>query len=216
LTRKELVGVPSLRRTVESAPGKDVPFGLAWPGVDWRKWSQHRAVILWTSSGPHNSRTGIWLGGGFALLGLWLTWYGIRWLRRRAGDTIAVDPAEFPSAVQLRRGAAANLPATIVWLPVLRTEAVKARGVATDVTIYYLGLPANVSPLATRTQRTISAHTGPGVAGLIFRSAERDAVAAALPAGAEDFVLLRSDLAELELSPEGRAALRARHLREVG
>jgi hypothetical protein len=59
-----------------------------------------------------------------------------------------------------------------------------------------------VSPLAARTQRALSAHTGPGHAGLIFRSNERAAVAAARPAGSETFVLIRSDLMQLELSEE--------------
>lgn len=211
LTRAHFTGVPSLRRTVEGAPGKDVPYGLAWPGVDWQTWPGHRAVVLWTWSGPGDSRIGIWLGLGFSLLGLLLTAYGARWLRPRVGDTFVVDPSQFPETLQLKQRGGASLPARVVWLPVIRAQAVTARGLATDVTLYELELPANATPLAT--QRTFSAHTGPGHAGLIFRSAARDAVAAALAAGSSTFVLLRSDLAELEQSKQSRAALCARHLR---
>jgi len=207
----ELTGVPSLHRTVEGAPGKEMPNGLAPSSFGPQRWPDG-AVILWTWSGPHDSRTGIWLGGGFALLGVFLTWYGVRGLRPRIPDAVVVDPDQFPSTVQLTKRAGATLPATVVWLPVLRVEAVKARGITTDVTLYELALPATVSPLATRARRTLSAHTGPGVAGLIFRSPERDAVAAARPAGSEELVVIRSDLAELELSRESRAALRARLL----
>jgi hypothetical protein len=127
-----------------------------------------------------------------------------------------MDPSQFPSAVQLAKGTGrtgATLPATVVWLPVLRVQAVRARGFATGVTLYELKLPESVAPLATRAQRIMSAHTGPGVAGLIFRGSERDAVAAARPAGSEELVLIRSDFAELELSRQSRAELRARHLR---
>jgi hypothetical protein len=213
LTRAELTGVPSLRRTVDGAPGSALPDGLAWSNVDFQKWPEHRAVILWTWSGRNNSRTGIWLGAVFALLGLGLVWYGIRWLRPRIGSAVVVDQTQFPSTVQLTKREGSTLPATVVWLPVLRVQAVNARGLSTGVTLYELGLPENVAPLAARTQRTLSTHTGPTVAGLIFRSRERDAVAAARPAGSERFVVIRSDLAELELSKESRAALRARHLR---
>jgi len=198
LTRQQLTGVPSVRRTVESEPGKSVPFGLAWPGVDWQKWPEHRAVMLWTWSGPGDSRTGIWLGLGFSVLGLLLTAYGVRWLRPRVGDTFVLEPSQFPNSVQLKPGGRAGLPARVVWLPVVRVAVVTARGVATDVTLYELQLPAHVAPLAT--QRMLSVHTGPGHAGLIFRSGARDAVAAALPAGSETVVFLRSDLAELEQS----------------
>jgi hypothetical protein len=213
LTAADFSGVPALCRTVDGAPGNALPDGLAWPGSDWQRWPEHRAVILWTWSGPHNSRTGIWLGGLFALLGASLTWYGIRWLRPRAGDAVVVDPDQFPTTVQLRKGS--TLPASIVWLPVLRSELVNARGISTEVTIYHLQLPENVSPLATKTQRVITAHTGPGFAGLIFRSTARDAVAAARSAGSEKVVVLRSDLADLELNKESKATLRGRHLRPM-
>jgi len=208
-------GVPSLCRTVDGAPGNALPDALAWPGVDWGRWPEHRAVILWTWSGPENSRTGIWLGGLFALLGVFVTWYGLRWLRPRVGDAVVVDPDQFPTTVQLAKGSRSMLPATVAWLPVLRSELVKSRGISTDVTIYYLQAPVSVSPLATGNQRMISAHSGPGVAGLIFRTAERDAVAAARPAGSEKLVVLRSDLAELDLSKESKATLRERHLRPM-
>jgi hypothetical protein len=215
LTPADFRGVPSLCRTVDGAPGNALPDGLGWPGVDWQHWPEHRAVILWTWSGPQNSRTGIWLGALFALLGVFVTWYGIRWLRPRVGDTVVVDPDQFPTTVQLAKGSGSTLPATIVWLPVLRSEGVNARGLSTDVTIYQLQHPENVAPLAAGSQRMLSAHTGPGVAGLIFRSTERKAVAAARPAGSEKLVVLRSDLAELELSRESKATLRARHLRPM-
>lgn len=215
LVASDFSGVPTVCGTVDGGPGHALPDALAWPGVDWQRWPEHRAVILWTWSGPKNSRTGIWLGGLFALLGVFLTWYGIRWLRPRVGDTVVVDPDQFPTTVQLAKGSGSILPATVVWLPVLRAEAVKARGIATDVTIYYLQRPESVSPLATADRRMITAHTGPGVAGLIFRTAERSAVAAARPAGSETVVVLRSDLAELELSKESKATLRGRHLRPI-
>lgn len=214
LTPRELTGVPVLRRTADAVPGTDLPEGLAWPGLDWQKWPAQRAVIVWTASGPGNARTGIWLGAGFALLGVWLTWYGIRWLVPRIGDTVVVDPSEFPASVPLaKRGGA--LPAAVVWLPVLRAQAVKARGIATDVTVYDLAMPPTVSPLATRTQPTLSVHTGPGAAGLVFRTSDRESVAAARLAGSDELVVLRSDLAELELTAEGRKAWRTRHLRPL-
>ena len=215
LTSADFRGVPSVCGTIDGAPGNTLPDALAWPGVDWQRWPEHRAVILWTWSGPQNSRTGIWLGGLFALLGALLTWYGVRWLLPRIGDMVVVDPQQFPTTVQLAKSSGSALPATLVWLPVLREETVKARGISTDVTIYHLERPESVSPLATGDRRMITTHTGPGVAGLIFRSAERDAVAAARPAGSEKVVILRSDLAELELSRESKATLRGRHLRPM-
>jgi hypothetical protein len=215
LTRTELTGVPSLRRTVEAAPGRDLPDGLAWPGVAWQVWPGHHAVILWTWSGPKDSRTGIWLGAAFAALGVFVTWYGVRSLRPPVPDAAVMDPSRFPGTVQLTRRAGSTLPATVVWLPVVRTEVVTTRGLATGVTLYELELPPIVNPLSTRRQHTLSSHTGPGVAGLIFRSTAREAVAAARPAGSEDFVLIRSDLAELELSKASRAALFTGHLRNI-
>jgi len=215
LAERELSGVPSLRATVEGAPGRGLPHELAWPGVDWQKWPQQQAVFLWTWSGPSDSRTGIWLGVGLGLLGVWLTWYGVRALLPKPPDVCVVDPTQFPATVQLARRVGPQLPASVLWLPVLRAEAVKARGIATRVTIYELETPPNAAPLAARTSRTLSAHTGPGIAGLIFRSAKRDAVAAARPAGSDTIVILRSDLAQLDLSPEARSALRARQLRAL-
>jgi len=213
LARTGFTGVPSVHRTVESIPGSDLPYGLAWARVEWKQWPAQRAVILWTRSGPENSRTGIWVGAGLALLGLFLVWYGVRWLLPRLGDAVVVDPSLFPSTVPLRSRGGMTPPATVVWLPVLRVEEVKGRGISTDVWIYLLALPAPVSPLATGKPRVISAHTGPGKSGLIFRSAARDAVAAARPAGSENYVVLRTDLRMLDLREDARKELRTRQLR---
>ena len=59
LSAQKFTGVPSLRATVESAPGRSLPGDLAWPGLDWQKWPQQQAVFLWTWSGPRDSRIGI-------------------------------------------------------------------------------------------------------------------------------------------------------------
>jgi hypothetical protein len=213
LARIELTGVPAVYRTVDGTAGTALPDKLAWTGVDWGKWPANRAVILWTRSGPNNSRTGIWVGAGFALLGLGVFWYGVRWLKLRVGDAVAVDPNKFPSTVQLASRGATTLPAAVVWLPVLRVDEVRSRGIATDVTLYLLQSPPPVTPLATRGSRPLSVHTGPGKAGLIFRTPAREAVAAARPAGSDDYVIIRSDLAELALDEKGREALRMGQLR---
>jgi hypothetical protein len=210
LARGELTGVPSLRRTASTAAGKDLPFELAWPGLDWQRWPDQRAVMLWTWSGPGDSWIGIWLGLGFGVLGALVTGYGASWLKPRASDAAVIDASVFPSTFRLAQQV---MPATVVWLPVLRSYEVTARGLGTGVTVYELTLPPSVAPLEARSQRTMTADSSPHKAGLIFDGNERASVAAVRPAGSEAFVILRSDFAEVALDAGNRTALRARHLR---
>jgi hypothetical protein len=210
LGRREFTGVPSLRRTASTVDGKDLPHELAWRGVDWQRWPEQRAVILWTWSGPDDSWMGIWLGAGFGVLGLLVTWYGVSWLKPRTSDAVVIDESVFPTTFRLARHA---MPATVVWLPVLRSYEVTARGLGTGVTIYELKLPPNVAPLETQSQRVLTADSSPHKAGLIFGSDDRTTVAAVRPSGSKEHVILRSNLAEVALDAPNRTALRARHLR---
>src|SRR5688572_15990405 len=64
-------GVPTVHRTHGSEPSyRDLPRSLAFDGVDWSGPSDPPLVILWTHSGPRNSRIGLVIAPLLALVGL--------------------------------------------------------------------------------------------------------------------------------------------------
>lgn len=83
-----------------NAPGRIV--GLAWEGLDWAKWPTAQVATLSTSSGPDDSRIGLWLYPLLMLPGVLLLVVGALPLR---------------DAVRRRRAVPAGLPRVSFRMP---------------------------------------------------------------------------------------------------
>ncbi|MFT3775633.1 MAG: hypothetical protein QM820_60575 [Minicystis sp.] len=88
-------------------PGRIV--GLEWPGLDWRQWPTAHMTMLWTSSGPSDSRLGLLVVPLVMLPGLLLLFIGGSSVRDGLRARRAPPPklAEVAFAMPLSTGASA-------------------------------------------------------------------------------------------------------------
>jgi len=160
------VGVPSVHRTTEHGPRyARLPTGLHFRAVPWARGPGQRVVILWTHSGPENSRLGVLMAPLFALLGLFVSFYAQRQLHRPALTKDVVWPeGELPKAVRLgpRAGARTRAHALILlglglawlvvfgWMDFARGRLEPSSFVVLSVGAGLLGLGAGLWLLARR------------------------------------------------------------------
>jgi hypothetical protein len=94
-------GVPAVYRTHSKGSYPDLPHGLAFDEAPWSG-SDPPLVILWTYSGPENSRLGLVLAPFFALLGLFVMAYAWSNLRPKPDTADAVWTGDaLPQSVRL-------------------------------------------------------------------------------------------------------------------
>lgn len=112
-------------------------------------------------------------------------------------------------AVHARRISGHRYFADLIWLPVVRTFAVRSEGVSTGVQAYELEMPPDAKPKA------LTVHSSSLHGGLVFRDASKAEVLAARPLHSSDVIVLSSSLSEIEESPLAPLAHPRHHVRQA-
>lgn len=135
----------------------------------------------------------IWLGGFGSLL-LQRGRLGPQaWVVLSVGAVLLVLGTAL--ALQARRVSGHRYFADLVWLPVVRTFAVRSEGVSTGVQAYELEIPRDAQP------RALTVHSSSLHGGLVFRDASRAEVLAARPLHSPHVIVLSSSMSEIEENP---------------
>jgi hypothetical protein len=186
------VGLTGLRNLRRPRPTLDV----AWGEGDLPK-----AVRLGRKAGGQlRTYAAILLGFGL----LWLGTFGALEVQRgRMGPQtwvllsvgVVLVALGTALALQARRVSGHRYFADLLWLPVLRTFAVRSEGIATGVQAYELEMPRGAK------QKALTVHSSALHGGLVFRDASRTEVLAARPLHSPHFIVLSSSLSEIEENP---------------
>lgn len=176
---------------------------------------------------PKSVRLGPKAGGQTRVYAASLLGFGLLWLgafgaleiqRGRLGPqtgvllSVGVSFVVLGTALALhaRRASGHRYFAELIWLPVVRTFAVRSEGISTGVQAYELEMPRDVKPKA------LTVHSSAMHGGLVFRDASRTEVLAAHPLHSSHVIVLSSSLSEIEenqLAPLAHPRHRVRQLR---